>query len=177
MSEKELDLATLGDEPDLTSATDVEAEVIETVTVEPDAIWKPRLDTAVNNAIKTGNLVPVFGAVAARNDDQPNAVVAEETKRVTTEMTISQCLKDEMSAPNAMMTIGDDIVTNARAIGKVLVNKALAGDMSAIREVLNRTEGKVPNVTHNSSASVKVSGDANSIAGLMAKIDKNKKDE
>lgn len=165
------------DATDVTSAIDAtDAEVI---GIESGAIWVPRVSDAVKAAERTGDMLPVYGAVAAKLEgdgiEATNAMVVAEAERVMTEVSISQCLKDEMVAPNAVMTIGDDIVTNARAIGKVLVKKALDGDMSAIREVLNRTEGKVPNVTHSSSASVRVNGDANSIASLMDKIDKNKR--
>lgn len=159
-----------------------DAEVVdscsEVVEVQPDAIYKPKVKPLAEVAVKTGDIVPVYGAVSAKLEsdgvEASSAMVMAETERVMTDVSISQCLKDEMVSPNAMLTVGDNIVTNARAIGKVLVSKALSGDMSAIREVLNRTEGKVPNVTHNSSASVRVNGDANSIASLMDKIDKNR---
>lgn len=149
----------------------IEPEVI-TSTTPP---WKPSVVAAEKRAIETGDLVSLRGAVVANaGDDVPAEVVEGKVAEAVASVTISQCLKDEMVAPNAELTVGSNVVSNANAISKVLVKKALAGDMSAIREVLNRTEGKVPNVTHNSSASVKVTGDANSIAGLMAKIDKNK---
>ena len=85
----------------------------------------------------------------------------------------TDALNDLMEMPMPFFKVGERVATNAEALAKVLMNKALAGDMSAIREILNRTEGKVPNVTHNKSASVKVTGDANSISALMKKIDKN----
>ena len=158
-------------------ATSSEAEVLipEVISADDSAAYKPRIYDAEAKGAKTGDFLPLRGAIIARlPEDTPTSIIEAEVTSAVAEVTISQCLKDEMKAPNAMLTVGDDIVSNARAIGKVLVNKALAGDMSAIREVLNRTEGKVPNVTHNSSASVKVTGDAGSIAGLMARIDKNK---
>ena len=79
-----------------------------------------------------------------------------------------------MAAPAPNFVAGDRLLNNAQAIGKVLVEKAVAGDMQAIREVLNRTEGKVPNVNKNANMSVNVKGDANSLAALMGKIDANK---
>ena len=89
-------------------------------------------------------------------------------------MTITGALKDAMAAPAPNFVAGDQVLNNAQAIGKVLVEKAVAGDMQAIREVLNRTEGKVPNVNKNANMSVNVKGDANSLAALMGKIDANK---
>ena len=85
------------------------------------------------------------------------------------DVTISNELKKEMAAPCIIAEASGYTRTNACAIGKKMVEMALAGNLGAIREILNRTEGKVPNV--NKSASVKMTG---SLADLMAKIDNNK---
>ena len=143
----------------------VDAEVVE---IQPDAAYKHSVGRAERKAVETGNLVPLVGALKAQD-----ATDAEIVKKVN-DVTVSGALRTAMSMPNAMFTAGDKVVTNAEAIGKVLMEKAISGDMSAIREVMNRTEGKVPNVTHNSSASVKVTGDAGSIGELMKRIDSNK---
>ena len=174
MSRKKVNLADTSAE----TQPEVVANCPEVVEVQPDAIYKPKVKPLAEVAVKTGDIVPVYGAISAKLEsggvEATDAMVMTETERVMTDVSISQCLKDEMVSPNAMLTVGDNIVTNARAIGKVLVSKALSGDMSAIREVLNRTEGRVPSVNMNKSASVKVSGDADSIAALMDKIDKNR---
>lgn len=143
-------------------------EPVEIIGEELDPVYKPRLEAARTRAVKEGNLIPLVGALKARDASD------EVIKKEITEVTISSCLKKSMAMPNEVWSSGDKVVNNAEVIGNVLMNKAIAGDMAAIREILNRTEGKVPNVTHNSSASVRVTGDANSISSLMAKIDKNR---
>ena len=143
-------------------------EPVEIIGEEPDPVYKPRLDAARARAEREGNLIPLVGALKAHDASD------EIIKKEITEVTISSCLRKSMAMPNEVWSSGDKIVNNAEVIGSVLMNKAIAGDMAAIREILNRTEGKVPNVTHNSSASVRVTGDANSIGSLMAKIDKNR---
>lgn len=142
-------------------------EVMEIVTSEvKDCTYKPNVTTAVREARMTGNLLPMVNAMRL---DGASAV---EIREKVTDVTVSGCLKRALTMPNAELSAGDVIVNNADALGQVLLKKAMAGDMAAIREVLNRTEGKVPNV--NQSASVKVTGDAGSIGSLMAKIDQNK---
>lgn len=114
------------------------------------------------------NLMPIV------NNMQVQGFSKDEIKAVVQEVTITGALKDAMAAPAPSFVAGDKVLNNAQAIGKVLVEKAVAGDMQAIREVLNRTEGKVPNVNKNANMSVNVKGDANSLAALMGKIDANK---
>lgn len=167
--------ATTAVPEEATASPESEALIPEVISADDSAAYKPRISDAEAKGAKTGNFLPLRGAIIARlPEDTPTSIIEAEVTSAVAEVTISQCLKDEMKAPNAMLTVGDDIVSNARAIGKVLVNKALAGDMSAIREVLNRTEGRVPSVSMNKSATVKVSGSADSIAALMDKMDKNK---
>ena len=145
---------------------EVEPEVIE---VQPDAVYKPRIESAKKRSLKTGNLAPIVGALEAAGASP--AIIEREV----TDVTVSSVLKTAMAAPNMRFSAGEKVVNNAEAIGQVLLDLAIQErNLNAIREVLNRTEGKVPNVTHNTSASVNVKGDANSIAALMQKIDANK---
>ena len=145
---------------------EVDVEVIEP---QKDAVYKPRIGPAKERSLKTGDLKPLVGALKAA--DASPIVIEHEV----TDVTVSSALRRAMAMPNEKFSAGERIVNNAEAIGQVLLRKALVeGDLSAIREILNRTEGKVPNVTHNTSASVNVKGDANSIAALMQKIDGNK---
>lgn len=147
----------------------IDVEVEEVVDDESaDCLYKPRVSSAKKLSEKTGNLLPVINAITLSGG------TIEEVKQACHDVTITSSLKTAMEAPSIFVRADGEVLNNAEAIGKVLVEKAISGDMAAIREVLNRTEGKVPNVTHNSSASVKVTGDANSIGSLMAKIDKNK---
>lgn len=133
-----------------------------------DVVYKPSIRSTEGIATRTGNVMPLVNAM------QVSGASNGEIVAKVTDVTITGALKNAMAMPNAMMSAGDVIVSNAQAIGKVLLDKAMTGDMNAIREILNRTEGKVPNVTHSSSANVTVKGDANSIAGLMSRIDSNK---
>lgn len=143
--------------------------------VEPDKVaYKPRIKDIKERVEKDAlegkgvNLMPIV------NNMQVQGFNKDEIKAVVQEVTISSALRDAMAAPAPNFVAGDRLLNNAQAIGKVLVEKAVAGDMQAIREVLNRTEGKVPNVNKNANMSVNVKGDANSLAALMGKIDANK---
>lgn len=143
---------------------------VEVIGADPieEVAYKPNIKNLKKQAEKTGELVPVV------NNMQVQGFSKDEIKAVVTEVTITGALRDAMAAPAPEYVAGDEILNNAQAIGKVLVQKAVAGDMQAIREVLNRTEGKVPNVNKNANMSVNVKGDANSLAALMGKIDANK---
>lgn len=143
---------------------------VEVIGADPieEVAYKPNIKNLKKKAEKTGELVPVV------NNMQVQGFSKDEIKAVVTEVTITGALRDAMAAPAPEYVAGDEILNNAQAIGKVLVQKAVAGDMQAIREVLNRTEGKVPNVNKNANMSVNVKGDANSLAALMGKIDANK---
>lgn len=145
----------------------IEAEVIEAEPTDKVA-YKPKIKPIIEKAKQTGELTPVV------NNMQVQGFGKNEIKAVVTEVTVSSALRTAMAAPSASYSVGDEILNNAQAIGKVLIEKAVAGDMQAIREVLNRTEGKVPNVNRNANMSVNVKGDANSLAALMGKIDANK---
>ena len=145
----------------------IDAEVIEAEPANKVA-YKPKIKPIIEKAKKTGELTPVV------NNMQVQGFGKDEIKAVVTEVTVSSALRTAMAAPNSTYSVGDEILNNAQAIGKVLIEKAVAGDMQAIREVLNRTEGKVPNVNRNANMSVNVKGDANSLAALMGKIDANK---
>lgn len=150
---------------------DIPVEVIEPQT---DAAYNVNITRLKNDAEKeivdTGNanLMPLV------NNMQVQGFKEDEIKAVVVDVTISGALRNEMAAPSTIYSAGDKVLNNAQAIGRVLVEKAVSGDMQAIREVLNRTEGKVPNVNKNANMSLNVKGDANSLAALMNQIDKNK---
>lgn len=152
---------------------EVPAEVIGPVAPEKVA-YKPNvkeIKKKVEDNVKAGkglNLMPIV------NNMQVQGFSKDEIKAVVTEVTVTGALRDAMAAPAPSFVAGSKALNNAQAIGKVLIEKAVAGDMQAIREVLNRTEGKVPNVNKNANMSVNVKGDANSLAALMGKIDANK---
>ena len=143
---------------------------VEVIGADPieEVTYKPNIKNLKKEAEKTGELMPVV------NNMQVQGFSKDEIKAVVTEVTITGALRDAMSAPAPSFVAGSEVLNNAQAIGKVLVEKAVAGDMQAIREILNRTEGKVPNVNKNANMSVNVKGDANSLAALMGKIDANK---
>lgn len=143
------------------------AEVVEK-GVDGVKVYQPSIKKTENIADKTGNVYPLVNAMKVAGADEPEII-----KKVT-EVTVSGALRNAMAMPNVEMSCGQRVVNNAEALGRVLLEKAMTGDLGAIREVLNRTEGKVPNVTHTASANVTVKGDANSIAALMNKIDNNK---
>lgn len=153
---------------DLTPNWDVDG--VEVIGADPieEVAYKPNIKNLKKEAEKTGELMPVV------NNMQVQGFSKDEIKAVVTEVTITGALRDAMSAPAPSFVAGSEVLNNAQAIGKVLVEKAVAGDMQAIREILNRTEGKVPNINKNANMSVNVKGDANSLAALMGKIDANK---
>lgn len=142
----------------------IEVEIVEK---EDDAcsIYKPRICKSAKEASLAGNNLPVLAAVAARGGTK------EDYEKKVVNFKITDCLKKEMSAPTAYFPGAE---STAEAISKVLINKALAGDLNSIREVLNRTEGKVPNVTQNASVTAKVTGGVSELSDLMKRIDANK---
>lgn len=142
----------------------IEVEIVEK---EDDAcsIYKPRICKSAKEASLAGNNLPVLAAVAARGGTK------EEYEQKVVNFKITDCLKKEMSVPTAYFPGAE---STAEAISKVLINKALAGDLNSIREVLNRTEGKVPNVTQNASVTAKVTGGVSELSDLMKRIDANK---
>lgn len=140
----------------------------------PDKVaYKPKIKDikkSVEEDVVKGkgvNLMPIV------NNMQVQGFSKDDIKAVVQEVTITGALKDAMAAPAPSFVAGDKVLNNAQAIGKVLVEKAVAGDMQAIREVLNRTEGKVASTNINRNMSVNVKGDANSLMALMNKIDAN----
>lgn len=134
-----------------------------------DAIYKPRLRDAKVRAIKSGDLSPVVGSLAAVDAS------SEVIEREVTDVTVSSVLRTAMGMPSAGYIVSGRVASNAEAIGNVLLDMAIRDrNMQAIREVLNRTEGKVANRVENMSASLKLRGDVGSIGELMARIDKNK---
>lgn len=155
------------------SRLDKSIEVIGPDTSEKVA-YKPNIKDIkkkVEGDVKAGkgvNLMPIV------NNMQVQGFSKDDIKVVVREVTITGALKDAMAAPAPSFVAGDKVLNNAQAIGKVLVEKAVAGDMQAIREVLNRTEGRVPQTNYNKNMSVNVKGDANSLMALMSKIDANK---
>lgn len=142
----------------------IEVEIVEK---EDDAcsIYKPRICKSAKEASLAGNNLPVLAAVAARGGTK------EDYEKKVVNFKITDCLKKEMSVPTAYFPGAE---STAEAISKVLINKALAGDLNSIREVLNRTEGKVPNVTQNASVTAKVTGGVSELSDLMKRIDANK---
>lgn len=147
----------------LTQAKEVEVEVI-TSDAQP---YKPKIDTLAKKAEKDGNLAPMVLNMEAQGASEPEIV------QKVLEVTVSSELKRTMAAPCVRMDASGYTKSNAAAIGMKLVDMALDGNLGAIREILNRTEGKVPNVNKSTSAKITASG---SLADLMAKIDNNKKD-
>lgn len=150
---------------------DIPVEVIEPQTDAAYNVNITRLKTdAEKEIIETGNtnLMPLV------NNMQVQGFKEDEIKAVVVDVTISGALRNEMAAPSTIYSAGDKVLNNAQAIGRVLVEKAVSGDMQAIREVLNRTEGRVPQTNYNKNMSVNIKGDANSLAALMGKIDANK---
>lgn len=147
---------------------------VEVIEPQTDAAYNVNISRLKKDAekevIETGNanLMPLV------NNMQVQGFKEDEIKAVVVDVTISGALRNEMAAPSTIYSAGDKVLNNAQAIGRVLVEKAVSGDMQAIREVLNRTEGKVPNVNKNANMSLNVKGDANSLAALMNQIDKNK---
>ena len=150
-------------------AKDVEAHEMEVEVIEKEdegaSIYKPRFTKSVAKAVSAGNTLPVLAVVAARDGTK------EDYEEKVTHYKITDCLKKEMAAPTAYFP---GVSTTAEAISKVLINKALSGDLNSIREVLNRTEGRVPSRTENMNATMRVNTDANGLAALMNKIDQNK---
>lgn len=155
--------------PSWGEAKDVEVHEVEVEIVEKEddacSIYKPRICKSAKEASLAGNNLPVLAAVAARGGTK------EEYEKKVVNFKITDCLKKEMSVPTAYFPGAE---STAEAISKVLINKALAGDLNSIREVLNRTEGKVPNVTQNASVTAKVTGSVNQLGDLMKRIDANK---
>ena len=150
-------------------AKDVEAHEMEVEVIEKEddgaSIYKPRFTKSVAKAVSAGNTLPVLAVVAARDGTK------EDYEEKVTHYKITDCLKKEMSAPTAYFPGAE---STAEAISKVLINKALSGDLNSIREVLNRTEGRVPSRTENMNATMRVNTDANGLAALMSRIDQNK---
>lgn len=143
-----------------TQAKEVEVEVI---TSDGEA-YKPRIDVLAKKAEKDGNVAPMVLNMESQGASQPEIV------NKVIDVTITNELRREMAAPCVVAEASGFTKSNAAAIGKKMVEMALAGNLGAIREILNRTEGKVPNV--NKSSSVKMTG---TLADLMARIDNNKK--
>ena len=106
----------------------IDAEVVEVVSSEvADCVYKPNVTKAAKEAEMTGNLLPVVNAMRLQG---ANAVEIQEK---VTDITVSGCLKRALSMPNVELSAGDNVISNADALGQVLFKKAMAGDMSAIR--------------------------------------------
>lgn len=139
-------------------------DVKEVEVIVSDAVpYKPQIEALAKKAEKDGNMAPMVLNMEAQGASQPEIV------NKVLDVTITNELRREMAAPCIIAEASGFTKSNAAAIGQKMVEMALAGNLGAIREILNRTEGKVPNV--NKSASVKMTG---SLADLMAKIDNNK---
>lgn len=139
---------------------DSEVEVI----VSDAVPYKPQMAALEKKAIKQENLAPVV-----LNMESQGASEAEIVEKVL-DITITSELKKEMAMPCVKMDAAGFTKSNAAAIAMKMVSMAVDGNLGAIKEVLNRTEGRVPN--RNESASLKMTGN---LSDLMAKIDNNKK--
>lgn len=155
--------------PDWGEAKDVGFDEVEVEIVEKEDprpfVYKPKITKTARDECVAGNNLPILAAVAARGGSK------EEYEQKVENVKITDCLKQEMTAPTSYFP---GATSTAEAISKVLINKALSGDLNSIREVLNRTEGKVPNVTQNASVTAKVTGSVNQLGDLMKRIDANK---
>ena len=141
----------------------IDAEFTE---VPPKKVRLPKKKDGIN----PGTALQVM-AWAATNDKTESDVRA-----VVSNLSITDHIDSVLKARNDMFTgIFKKDVSNGEALANVLFTRAVAGDMSAIREILNRTEGKVPNRTINSSTSTQVKGTATELSALMDKIDSNNK--
>lgn len=146
-----------------TPVNDTEVEV-EVITSDGNAaVYEPSIAALAKKAEKDGNMAPMVLNMEAQGASEPEIV------NKVLDVTITNELRREMAAPCIIAEASGFTKTNAAAIGQKMVEMALNGNLGAIREILNRTEGKVPNV--NKSSSVKMTG---SLADLMDKIDANK---
>lgn len=100
----------------------------------------------------------------------------QEVNQVVKDISISGNILKKLQAPCPYFPQekGKEAITNSEAVADVLLQKAISGDLASIREVLNRSEGKVPNVTHNESKSLKVSTTTDGLAALFQQLDSNK---
>lgn len=155
------------DKPDWVDDNNVKDAEFEVIEKEPESesVYKPRFTKRVAEESIRGNNLPVLAAVATRGGTK------EDYEEKVTDFKVTDCLKRAMSAP---IPYFPGAGSTAEAISKVLINKALSGDLSSIREVLNRTEGKVPNVTQNASIRANVTGGVSELQSLMKRIDANK---
>ena len=145
----------------------MQAKEVEVEVITSDGVaYKPKIDALAKKAEKDGNMAPMVLNMESQGASQPEIV------NKVLDVTITNELRREMAAPCVIAEASGFTKSNAAAIGKKMVEMALAGNLGAIREILNRTEGKVPNV--NKSSSVKMTG---TLADLMARIDNNKKVE
>lgn len=155
--------------PDWGEAKDVEFDEVEVEVIEKEDprpfVYKPKITKTARDECIAGNSLPILAAVAARGGSK------EEYEQKVENVKITDCLKQEMTAPTSYFP---GATSTAEAISKVLINKALSGDLNSIREVLNRTEGRVPSRTENMNATMRVNTDANGLAALMSRIDQNK---
>lgn len=142
-----------------------EAVDVEFIETHPKRVHKPRKSQGIN----PGTALQVM-AWAATNDKTESDV-----KAVVSNLSITDHIDSVLKARNDMFTGAfKKEISNGEALANVLFTRAISGDMSAIREVLNRTEGKVPNRTINSSMNTQVKGTATELSALMDKIDSNK---
>jgi len=137
------------------------------VEKEEPKLWKVRKPKDLTTDADLGQMV----AHTATHDKDvkylENAIV---------EHTISDILRKKMQMPSPIRpkVEGEEVMTRAESIAETMLQKAEVGDLSTIREVLNRTEGKVPNITHNESKSLKLSATTDGLAALFQQLDRNK---
>lgn len=146
-----------------TPVKDVEVEIIES---DGAGRYVPNMSALERRAKKDGNLAPVVLNMEANGASQPQIV------EKVLDITVTGELKKAMSAPSIYASASGKTVTTAAAIAEKLTQMAMNGNLGAIKELLNRTEGKVPNVTKNTSAKITATG---SLSDLMARIDNNNK--
>lgn len=146
-----------------TPVKDVEVEIIES---DGAGRYVPRMDALERRAEKDGNLAPVVLNMEANGASQPQIVDK------VLDITVTGELKKAMAAPSIYASASGKTVSTAAAIAEKLTQMAMNGNLGAIKELLNRTEGKVPNITKNTSAKITATG---SLSELMARIDNNNK--
>lgn len=155
-------------ETDKTTTPPTQAKEVEVEIIESDGAGRyvPRMDALERKAEKDGNLAPVVLNMEANGATEPQIVDK------VLDITVSGELKKAMAAPSIYASASGKTISTAAAIAEKLTRMAMGGNLGAIKELLNRTEGKVPNVTKSTSAKITATG---SLSELMARIDNNNK--
>jgi len=157
-----------GDASDLSEEHDAPLipELIQPEIIKPK---KVRFSKSTAVQLAKGNFLPILAWAGSNSKSE------EELADKIKDLTVSEHLAEIGKEINAAATIafGKD-TTTSEGVARILVAKAMAGDMNALREFMNRTEGKVPNRTITSGTVASVKGNASDFMALLDKIDKNK---